>query len=142
MLSFNPVEPSGAIVKMLHSTLLVLLVAPFSAAQPAVDLSGHRPASGVAIQQDGTRLRITWPMAEGEHGVLLLQLKPQDPLIEELGIASKADGPATVLLRKTNPVYVLTVGSRDLKQGWDVFFDNPPRRPHESFLATLARSRV
>lgn len=120
MLFFNPVEPFGAILTMLHRTLFMLLVAPFSADQPAIDLSGHQPKSGVAIQQDGTRLRITWPMAEGEHGVLLLQFKPQDPLIEELGIASKADGPAPVLLRKTDPVYVMTVGSRDLKQGWDV----------------------
>lgn len=127
---------------MLHSTLLLLLVAPLCPAQPAVDLSGYQPESGVAIRQDGTRLRVSWPLAEGEHGVLHLQLKPEEPLIEELGIAGKADGPPVVLLRKTNPVYVLTVGSRDLKQGWDVFFDNPPRRMHERFLATLSRSKV
>ena len=35
----------------------------------AVDLTAHKPASGVAICQDDTTLRIRWPMAEGEYGV-------------------------------------------------------------------------
>jgi hypothetical protein len=49
-----------------------------------------------------------------------------------------ANGPSTALLRKVNPVTFLTVGVRDLAaQGWNVFFDNPPRRPHETFSAVL-----
>ena len=36
------------------------------------------------------------------------------------------------------PVTFLTVGTRDLAaQGWNVFFDNPPRRPHQTFPAAL-----
>jgi hypothetical protein len=109
----------------------------------AVDLSAYQPASGVAIRQDDSRLRITWPMAEGEHGVLVLQLQEKQPLIEELGIARAADRPALPLLRSVNPVTFLTVGSRDLsKQGWNAFFDNPPRRAHETFRAVLARKKV
>lgn len=129
-------------MKALHSFAIVLFSVPFASAQPTVDLSGYQPASGVAIKQDDTRLRITWPLSDSEHGVLVLQLKPKQPLIEELGVAAKAEGPATTLLRKTDPVHVLTVGSRDLKQGWNVFFDNPPRRPHETFLATLDKTKV
>jgi hypothetical protein len=133
--------------------LLVLLVGflgsmAVTRAQPsrsdmAVDLSAYQPASGVAIRQDDSRLRITWPMAEGEHGVLVLQLNEKQPLIEELGIARAADRPATPLLRAVNPVTFVTVGSRDLsKQGWNAFFDNPPRRAHETFRAVLARKKV
>ena len=92
--------------------LSLLLAASFAAfrAQPCnagidVDLSGHKPASGVVIHQDGLRLRITWPMTEGEHGVLILQLSDKEPLIEELGIAKTADGPTSPLLRKDSPVH-------------------------------------
>jgi hypothetical protein len=39
---------------------------------------------------------MTWSMAEAEHGVLLLQLSDQEPLIGELGIAKTADGPTSL----------------------------------------------
>ncbi len=115
---------------------------PQSENAPA-DFSEYNPASGVTVHQDGTRLRVAWPMADGAHGVLVLQLRPQEPLIEELGIAATARGPATPLLQKVNPVTFLTVGVRDLsKQGWNAFFDNPPRRPHETFPAVRETKRV
>jgi hypothetical protein len=126
---------------------LILLIAT-APAQPAdnlppVDLSGYQRASGVTIRADGSRLSIAWPMAETEYGRLVLQLQAKEPLIEELGISETADGPVRVLLRKVNPVTFLTVGVRDLsKQGWNAFFDNPPRRPHETFPALLDRSKV
>ena len=34
-----------------------------------IDHSGHKPTSGVLIHHDSPRLCMTWPMAEGEHGV-------------------------------------------------------------------------
>ncbi len=114
-----------------------------SAAEVKADFSAYRPASGVAVRQDGTRLRVRWPIADGEHGALVLQLRPTEPLIEEIGIAPNGDGASVPLLRQVNPVTLLTVGVRDLsKQGWDVFFDNPPRRPHETFPAVLTLQAV
>jgi hypothetical protein len=40
-----------------------------------------------------------------------------------------------------NPVTLLTVGSRDLANpaGWVVFFDNPPKRPFETFPVILGK---
>lgn len=111
--------------------------------EPAVDLSAYRPASGVAVRQDGSRLRVTWPLAKGEYGVLVLQLQEGRPLIDELGIAPSADRPAVPLLRGIDPVTFVTVGSRDLsQQGWNAFFDNPPRRAHETFRAVRATKQV
>jgi hypothetical protein len=112
------------------------------AASVVVDLSEYRPASGVVVRSDDARLRLTWPMSERELGVLVLQLEPTQPLIEEMGIAATASGPMTPLLRRVNPITLLTVGSRDLAQGWDVFFDNPPRRPHRTHLTALRPKRV
>jgi hypothetical protein len=128
---------------LLGVALFTLVAAAARAQSPAVDLSAHDPASGVAVRRDETRLRLTWPIADGEHGVLVLQLRPAEPLIEELGLARSADGPSTPLLRRVNPVTFLTVGSRDLsKQGWNAFFDNPPLRPHETFAAVRDTKQV
>ncbi len=108
-----------------------------------VDVSAYRPACGVAVRQEGTKLHVRWPVGSGLHGVLVLQLRADQPLVEELGIAKTGDGPSTALLRKVNPVTFVTVGVRDLSaQGWNVFFDNPPRRPHETFPAVLERKTV
>jgi hypothetical protein len=107
---------------------------------PAVQAAGE-PA--VEVQQDGTRLRLRWPIAEREYGVLVVRQRAGQPLIEQLGIAASANGSATSLLGNVDPVLFLTVGIRDLsKHGWNVFFDNPPRRPHETFAAVLKRERV
>jgi hypothetical protein len=116
---------------------------PSSARDIVVDTSAYKPGCGVAVRQDDTALRLTWPIADGEHGVLVLQLRAKEPLIEELGLAKTADGKATPLLRKVNPVTLLTVGVRDLSpQGWNAFFDDPPLRPHETFPAVLERKKV
>ena len=63
-----------------------------AAADVTVDIAGHKAASGIAIRQDGTKLHVRWPMAEGEQGVFVLQLAAKQPLIEELGIARRANG--------------------------------------------------
>lgn len=110
---------------------------------PRVDLSAHKPESGVTVRQDATQLHVTWPMSGGTYGRLVLQLQANEPLIEEMGIARTADGPANPLLRKVQPVTFLTVGVRDLSaQGWNAFFDNPPKRPHETFPAILIKKAV
>src|SRR5262249_61748205 len=72
----------------------------------------------------------------------ILQRRAREPRTEELGIAKPADGPAIPLLRKVNPVTLLTVGVRDLSKGWDTFFDNPPTRPHQTFPAVQERKKV
>src|SRR5205823_11867273 len=99
--------------------------------------------SGVAWEKSELHLRVTWPISAEESGVAVFSLDPTKPLIESLGISAK--GPAsTVVLKALNPVTLLTVGSRDSKnpQGWGAFFDNTPRRPHETYLVTLGKRRV
>ncbi len=135
---------TGMLAFVVYGLVLASMSGPSSsAADVAVDLSGFKRASGVAVHQDDTRLQVRWPMAESEYGVLVLQLRPTEPIIDELGIAPTTDGPAVSLLRKISPATFLTVGVRDLSaQGWNVFFDNPPRRAHETFAATLQVKKV
>jgi hypothetical protein len=64
------------------------------------------------------------------------QLAPDRPLVAEMSVGG------TPVLTDVDPVLVMTVGSRNLndKAGWVAFFDNPPRRPHQTHRATLART--
>jgi hypothetical protein len=120
-----------------------LFLALLGGHQGPVDFAGYRPACGVDVRQSGTTLQVRWPIDDRSFGILVFELRQDQPLIEELGIATTAKGPSTPLLRKVHPATFLTVGSRDLSaQGWNVFFDNPPRRPHETFRAVLQETKV
>lgn len=63
-----------------------------------VDRSAYKPECGVAIAQQGSRLRVRWPIAEGEQGELLLELRAGQTLFEAIGVAATADGPATPIM--------------------------------------------
>ncbi|HEY1378786.1 MAG TPA: hypothetical protein VGF55_18445 [Gemmataceae bacterium] len=125
------------------AALTAVALAPAAVAQAPsgdvpIDISAHDPRLGVTVRRDGSQLRLTWPMAENEFGALTLRFRGTEPLIEELGTATTAAGPTVPILRGLTPVTFLTVGTRDLSaQGWNVFFDNPPRRPHQTCLAAL-----
>lgn len=119
---------------------LILLVASQGdtlAQAPRIDLSGHLSDSAVSMKQEDSRVSVQWPIADGESGSLTLDLKPGQPLIRSLGIVRGSNAPIE-LIHDLQPVYNITVGSRDLREGWTVFFDNPPRRPHETFHAKIA----
>jgi hypothetical protein len=133
---------------MLGLTLIssLLVVAPIESQRAVrtpggdiqVDLSASQSKSGIAVSQKGTTVQITWPIEAREQGVLVLQLRAEKALIQELAIRKTSDGPVIPLLRNVDAVTLLTVGVRDLsKQGWNAFFDNPPQRPHETFPAVL-----
>src|SRR3546814_10638187 len=79
---------------------------------------------------------LDWPSAQGERAQLVLSRDPGKPLIEAIAIAGKK------VLGGIDPAGVVTVGTRDLKQGWTIFFDNPRKRPFESFPLTLVRSDI
>lgn len=131
-------------VVVLMRVAVGLLLTSFStkiarAAEIKVDLSSYRAGSSVSVRQTGTKLRATWPIGKSEFGVLVLDLKANTPLIIELSIASWPGASATPILQNVNPLTVLTVGTRDLKNpaGWVAFFDNVPKRPYQSYRAEL-----
>src|SRR5687767_382401 len=60
--------------------------------QIPIDLSRYSSASAVEIRAEANRLRVSWPMGEGEFGRLTLNLTTNGPLIESFGIAASALG--------------------------------------------------
>ncbi|NIJ18822.1 hypothetical protein FHS95_000491 [Sphingomonas naasensis] len=100
----------------------------------------HQPARAlpgdVRVTRAQDAVTIDWPSAAGERAQLVLSLDKRMPLIRTIAIAGKP------VLGGVDPAGVVTVGTRDLKQGWTIFFDNPRQRPFESFPLTLSRDDI
>lgn len=99
--------------------------------------AGGALAGGVRVTRSAEEVSIDWPSgANGEQSRLVLSLDRNQPLIKALAVADKT------ILAGVDPAGVVTVGTRDLKQGWTIFFDNPRTRPFESFPLTIERGRI
>ena len=92
----------------------------------------------VVVAVSDASLQVDWRSdGSGERSRITFSLYRGKPLIESIRLGE------TIILRDVEPSAVLTVGTRDLKPaGWIVFFDNPPRRPHESFPLVLKREAM
>src|SRR5262245_19370874 len=125
-------------------TLAVLLTAPSTvAAETPIDLSAYQADCKVRVQGWNGHLRIAWPSSDGDNSEVTLDLSGQRPLIESMATRTGSSDAATIMTA-LDPIWFLTVGERrasDEKppdQKWEVFFDNPHRRPHEIFTSKLA----
>ena len=103
-------------------------------------LSSFEPAAetlagDVRVTRSGDAVAIDWP-AGAQRARLVLSLAKDRPLIRALGIGDRT------VLADVDPAGVVTVGTRDLKQGWIVFFDNPRERPFEAFALSLRRDAL
>jgi hypothetical protein len=115
------------------------------AAEPSVDLSGYRADSGVSVRHIGSELRVSWqsPSFGSQTGTLVLDLRPDRPLIRSVGISTSAS------LQDADPVTFLLVGSREAPTGrppemsvFNVFFDSPAKRPFQTYRSRLDLRRV
>jgi len=116
--------------------VMLLTTAGVATAEVRVDLSAYRREAGIDVQQQGQRIRIEWPMDADDMGGMTLEPGGGLPLIAELSDRLKReDHPTTPIVKNLDPVFLLTVGTRDLHQasGWVAFFDDPPKRPHQTY---------
>jgi hypothetical protein len=133
------------------STLwLILLARGIEGAEAVpVDFTGYRAEGGVTVVREGDRLVVAWPIEGEEAGRLAISLRPGEPLIAGMGFGAARGKPAIDVLKNVDLVTFMTVGSRqgerDRPPGmspFNVFFDNPARRSHETHRATLGLKRV
>jgi hypothetical protein len=108
-----------------------------TASAQATAFSQSRALPGdVRVTRAADAVTIDWPSAQGERAQLVLSLDRGKPLIRAVSVAGKT------VLEGVDPAGVVTVGTRDLKEGWTIFFDNPRKSPFESFPLTLARNDI
>jgi hypothetical protein len=101
-----------------------------------VDTSSYDKSSEVLVTTTADAIDVTWPVDATRRGRIVFALDSSKPLIASMSIDD-----AKPILANIDPAAVVTVGTRDLKTaGWTIFFDNPRKRPYESFAMKLSRS--
>ncbi|OAI56558.1 hypothetical protein AYO49_00730 [Verrucomicrobiaceae bacterium SCGC AG-212-N21] len=117
--------------------LLLFIAWQAQAALIPVETSAYKPECGVQAQVAGNVLVVAWNKG---NCVLDFSLEDGEPLIRSLAAGKEP------LLHSLDPLLSLTVGSRESPSGrppgmsvWNVFFDNPPKRPYETHLAQFSK---
>ena len=107
--------------------------------------AGASPAADrCEVRREGDRASLSWPCEAGESGRLTLDLRPGRPLFERLEIVDNASGRGTTLAKEVDPAAFVVVGSRENPPPtpagmsvFNVFFDNPGRRPHQAHASAI-----
>jgi hypothetical protein len=143
--------PSQVFLRKLLALAAMLLIAvgirSAAHAEVAIDLSGYDADCEVRVVQADEKLALDWPIDGNERGEVALNLSGNGALIERLA-TRRAGEEAKSILTAVQPRWFLTVGSRvippakPLEKPWEVFFDNPHRRPHETHASLLAVERA
>ncbi|WP_435008558.1 hypothetical protein P12x_005766 [Tundrisphaera lichenicola] len=110
----------------------------------AATATGSEDPGRSEVRREGDRATMTWPAAPGESGRLTLDLRPGSPLFERIEILEDASGRAATLAERVEPSTFVVVGSRENPPPippemsvFNVFFDNPAKRPHRAFASTF-----
>ncbi|KAA2239833.1 hypothetical protein F0L74_26980 [Chitinophaga agrisoli] len=113
-----------------------LFVAVAATAQVKTDLKDFKPANGAMVRQHGQLLEISWPSGNAHTGNIVFDLEPGHPLFKEISLDKK------LITTNLDPAFVLTVGQRDLvsQNGWNIFFDKVPNKPHQSYPVTIKKN--
>ncbi len=129
--------------------LAIVAFAPFASAREGVrvDRSAFSPQKGgVDVKEEGGAIRLAWPIDANEFGRLTIDLNEGKPLVAAIGASRTIDGPIDAAVEHVDPVAHLTVGTRSAPLDrpptmsvFNVFFDTPADRPHETFRSKYVR---
>lgn len=127
--------------------------APVRAAEPEpppLDASQFDPSCGIEATVTEATIRLDWSTPAGS--ARLVVRRGPGPLIERLELraaAAAADMPPLTLARDVEPRVWVTLGSREPPRGrppemspFNVFFDNPWKRPHARHASRFVPGRA
>ena len=112
-------------------------------------IQAAEPEGRCTVDRDGEHLTMRWPTAPGETGRVVLDLADLAPLFERVEVIDDASKRATPLLQNADPATFLVVGTRvnpppipPEMSVFNVFFDNPAQRPHQTYRVAWAGSKT
>ena len=125
--------------KIIH-TISFLIIALATRAQLAVDMKAYNKQNGATATVQGNQLQINWPAGGGQRAQLVLSLEKDKPLFTSMGRGS--GGTYKEIAAALHPAFIVTVGKRDLvsQNGWNIFFDKVPLKPHQSYVAQFTKT--
>lgn len=119
----------------MHTRLLLffILLCRLSFCQP-VNLSLFNVNGQGRVTVRNKVLTVRWPAGKNRQGRLILNLEKARPLFESMELTD--NGVSKKIASNLDPAFILTTGKRDLvsQNGWNIFFDKVPLKPHQSFL--------
>jgi hypothetical protein len=133
------------IVRLLVVGLICLGIQdPVTAVSIDLKTTDYDPACGIAITQQEHKVMVSWQMAPGRRGRLVIDLTDNQPLIQSTAVSTGPGESFRVLAKSLDPVVMLRVGERDLakRDGWTIFFDRMQRKPHKLFVGTMKRKEA
>lgn len=122
--------------------IFLLGITGATAQQIAIGLKSFNANSGVSVTQDKSMITVTWPAGVSGNGRLILNLNNNEPLFSSIQVSKR--GAYHEVIKNTDPQFILTEGKRDLisQNGWNIFFDKVPLKPHQSYKTTLNKRSV
>jgi len=117
---------------------IFILFSVFCNAQTNLDLSAYNKGSDVDVSVKENMLSVSWPTGKNESGKLLLDLSKDKPLFKSIQLGNKE------IASGIDPAFILTIGKRDLvsQNGWNIFFDKVPSKPHESYMVNFEKDNA
>ena len=124
--------------------LLLVLLASYTTihAQVDVDTKNFSTANGAAAHVTTNTLSVKWPVNKQEQAQLIVNLEKDKPLFSGIGLIKGSK--LSRIVKDADPAFLLTVGKRDLvsQNGWNIFFDKVPLKPHQSYTIKLEKQHV
>ncbi len=121
------------------SVLLFLSFFFAAKAQIPVNLQRFSTRNGAVATLKQNMLELQWPAGGQKQGQISLNLLEGQPLIAGIGLNS--NGSYHQIASALDPAFIVTVGKRDLvsQNGWNIFFDKVPLKPHQSYRTRFAK---
>ncbi len=110
--------------------------------QATADTQDFRPSTTSSVKLNGHILSVCWSAGKQITAQLDLQLEKEKPLISSIRLIR--DGQAKEIITAADPVFLLTVGKRDLvsQNGWNIFFDKVPLKPHQTYRVDMQKNHI
>jgi hypothetical protein len=120
----------------------LLLLSAFNAGAQLIDRKNFKPETGVSLKQDAATVTVTWPAGTNSNGRMVLNLKNDEPLFSSIELSK--GGVYEQVINNVDPQFILTEGKRDLisQNGWNIFFDKVPLKPHHSYKVDLHKKTI
>ena len=127
-------------INRLLTILACLLCCINMLAQIKVDTKNFNATKDNSLHLNKTGFSLRWPVGKKESGELVINLQAGKPLLD--GIQLIKNGHIARLMKDVDPAFLLTIGKRDLvsQNGWNIFFDKVPLKPHRSYMVELKKN--
>jgi hypothetical protein len=101
-----------------------------------------KTSRGVQASASSSHFTITWPTDKGNNGRLVLSLKNDEPLFSRIELSKS--GVYQTIIENVDPQFIITEGKRDLvsQNGWNIFFDKVPLKPHQSYKVEFHKKDI